>query len=256
MRKKVKAGSPVLGTWISSGSSICGEIAAGAGFDFVVVDVEHSPVDLEATHHIFQGIRSGNPEVAPMVRAHGVDYAHLKRYLDLGAEGIIAPLVNSKEAAVQLVNTCKFPPLGDRGVGFCRANQYGTKVQDYFQSANETITLMIQIEHIDGVQAIDEILSVEGIDGVFIGPYDLSASMGLTGQFDHPDYLEAKGKVLKACQKVGIACGLHVVQPDFTEVENAIQEGYTIIAYSLDITILNQVFCAGVERFRAIQPAS
>lgn len=236
-----------MGTWINSGSPINAEIAAQAGFDFVVVDVEHSPVDLEATHRMFQAIRSGNPESVPMVRAHGVDYSHLKRYLDLGAGGIIAPFVNSAADAELLVRTCKYPPMGDRGVGFCRANAYGSKLPEYVASANDEIVLTVQIEHIKGVEAIDEILAVEGIDAAFIGPYDLSASMGITAQFDHPDYLAAKDKVLKACQKHKIACGLHVVDPDPAQVRAAIREGYTLIAYSLDITILTHFYREGVR---------
>lgn len=246
-RDSLKSGQTKLGTWINSGSPINAEIAAQAGFDFVVVDVEHSPVDLERTHALFQAIRSGNPDSVPMVRAHGVDYAHLKRYLDLGAGGIIAPFVNSVQDAELLVRACKYPPLGDRGVGFCRANDYGSNLPNYVSSANDEIVLTVQIEHIKGVDAIDEILAVDGIDAAFIGPYDLSASMGITAQFDHPDYKAAKDRVLAACQKHNIACGLHVVDPDPQQVREAISEGYALIAYSLDITILTHFYRKGVS---------
>lgn len=246
-RNRLKSGEPLLGTWINSGSPINAEIAAQAGFDFVVVDVEHSPVDLERTHSLFQAIRSGNPDSVPMVRAHGVDYSHLKRYLDLGAGGIIAPFVNSVEDAEQLVRTCKYPPMGDRGVGFCRANDYGSDLSNYVASANDDIVLTVQIEHIKGVEAIDDILAVEGIDAAFIGPYDLSASMGITAQFDHPDYIAAKERVLQACQRHGTACGLHVVDPDPRQVRDAIKNGYSLIAYSLDITILTHFYRQGVK---------
>ena len=247
IREKLQAKEAMLGTWINTGSSVVAEIASAAGFDFVVVDVEHSPVDLEQTHRLFQAISSGNPGCVPMVRAHGVDYSHLKRYLDLGAGGVIAPLVNSAADAEQLVRTCKYPPIGDRGVGFCRANAYGPELPEYVTSANEEIVLAVQIEHIEGVNQIDEILQVEGIDAVFIGPYDLSASMGLTAQFEHPDYLAARERVLKACQRKSIACGLHVIQPEPAQVTKAIREGYTFIAYSLDITILTHYYREGVE---------
>ncbi|MDF1823579.1 MAG: aldolase/citrate lyase family protein [Verrucomicrobiales bacterium] len=250
-RESLKSGVPKLGTWINSGSPINAEIAAQAGFDFVVVDVEHSPVDLERTHSLFQAIRSGNPDSVPMVRAHGVDYSHLKRYLDLGAGGIIAPFVNTAADAEQLVRTCKYPPMGDRGVGFCRANAYGPNLPEYVATANDEIVLTVQIEHIKGVEAIDEILAVEGIDAAFIGPYDLSASMGITAQFDHPDYIAAKGRVLEACRKHDVVCGLHVVDPDPVQVRDAIEGGYTLVAYSLDITILTHFYRQGVNESMA-----
>lgn len=253
IREKLKQGEPVLGTWINSGSPVNAEIAARVGFDFVVVDVEHSPVDLEDTHRMFQAMRSGDPNGVPMIRAHGVDYAHLKRYLDLGVGGVIAPLVNSAQEAEQFVRTCKFPPLGDRGVGFCRANAYGIELSEYVARANDEIALTVQIEHIKAVESIDEILSVEGIDAAFIGPYDLSASMGITGQLEHPDYLAAKERVLKSCEKHGIACGIHVVQPNLSEVKRAVEEGYQMVAYSLDITVLAHFYREGVEEFEELK---
>lgn len=239
-----------MGTWLNSASPIVAEIASGAGFDFAVVDVEHSPVDLAQTHQLFQAISSGSSICVPMVRAHGVDYAHLKRYLDLGAGGVIAPLVNCAEDAEQLVRTCKYPPEGERGVGFCRANAYGPDLPDYVNRANDEILLAVQIEHVQGIENIDEILAVQGIDVAFIGPYDLSASMGITAKFDHPEFLAAKETVLKACQKHQVSCGLHIVQPNPQEVVDAIEEGYRFLAYSVDITLLTHFYRAAVNEVK------
>lgn len=180
-------------------------------------------------------------QVGAFVRLHGVDYAFAKRYMDAGARGVVAPLVRTRQEAELVVEAVKYPPLGNRGVGFCRANRYGTDLQGEFNRANEASVTAVQIEHIEAVDSIDEILSVEGIDAAFIGPYDLSASMGLTAQFDHPDFIEAKQRILDACKRNNVAAGIHVVQPDVTQVKDAISAGYTLIAFSLDITMLKSV---------------
>lgn len=240
----------VIGTWCNTGSPIVAELLAGCGLDFVCVDAEHSAVDLPQTQQLFQAICSGNPECAPLVRLHGVDFALVKRYLDAGARGVVCPLINTKAEAELLVSATNYPPRGRRGVGFCRANQYGLRVTDEFAVANDEALTAVQIEHIEGVENIDEILSVPGIDAVFIGPYDLTASMGITAQFDHPDYLAARAKILAACQRHQVVAGIHVVQPDTDELVQCATEGYRLLAYSLDITMLIKSATAGVTRLR------
>jgi 2-dehydro-3-deoxyglucarate aldolase len=239
VRKSLAQGQPAVGSWVSSGSPVIAELMAGCGFDFLVVDVEHSAVDLPQTQMLFQAISAGAPDCAPMARLHGVDYALAKRYLDAGARGIIGPLVNTADQARLLVEAAKYPPLGKRGVGYCRANQYGQKLAEHFSSANDEILVAVQIEHIDGVRNIHEILSVKGIDAVFIGPYDLSASMGITGQLDHPEMEKAKEVILSACRSHNMVPGIHVVTPDPRQLLARLKEGFTFIAYSLDITILS-----------------
>ncbi len=241
----------LIGSWINSGSPIISEMMAECGYDFLCVDAEHSAVDLPETQTMFQAIKSGNPECMPFVRLHGVDYALVKRYIDAGAKGIICPLVTTREEAELLVDAVYYPPLGKRGVGFCRANEYGLKVEEHFQNANQELLVSVQIEHIEAVQNLEDILSVEGIDAVFIGPYDLSASMGIAAQFDHPDYIEARNKILKTCKDKGVIAGIHVVQPDPKEVLLRLQEGYQLIALSLDITIIQQRSLEALSKIRA-----
>ena len=122
VRKRLKNGKPVIGAWLNSGSAIIGELMAQTGLDFITVDAEHSAVDLVETQRIFQAISSGNPQTENFVRLHGVDYSLTKRYLDAGATGVIGPLVTNADEAALLVKACKYPPIGKRGVGFCRAN--------------------------------------------------------------------------------------------------------------------------------------
>jgi len=249
LRQALKTGQTVVGTWLNSGSPIMAELLATAGFDYVCVDLEHSAVDLPQAQQLFQAITSGNPDCAPLARLHGVDYALVKRYLDAGARGVIGPLVNTAEQAQLLVDAVKYPPEGKRGVGFCRANQYGLRLEDEVARANDELLVALQIEHIDAVRNIDAILSVPGVDAVFVGPYDLTASMGITAQFQHPDYLKARDSVLKACQRHKTAAGIHVVEPNPMELSRRVAEGYRFLAYSLDITILLRAAQQGMAHF-------
>lgn len=251
LRARLRAGETLIGSWISSGSPVVAELMAATGFDFVCVDVEHSAVDLTQAQALFQAVKSGNPGCEAMVRLHGIDYAFVKRYLDSGARGVVAPLVRTRKEAECLVTAVKYPPEGNRGVGFCRANKYGLELQSEFDRANGMNLIVAQIEHIDAVENIDEILTVPGLDAVFIGPYDLSASMGLTAQFDHPDYLATRDRILSACNRHDVAPGIHVVPTNPSQVLARIEEGYRFIAYSLDITMLLTACTEGLETIRA-----
>ncbi|NRB72748.1 MAG: 2,4-dihydroxyhept-2-ene-1,7-dioic acid aldolase [Verrucomicrobiales bacterium] len=247
----LRNGKPAIGSWINTSSPIVGELMAGCGFDFLTVDVEHSPAGVGETQSIFQAVRSGNPDCDCLVRLHGVDYSHVKRFLDSGANGVIAPLVETREDVETLVAATKYPPVGRRGVGFCRASRYGLNIIDYVENVNDQMLLALQIESATAVEKIDDLLSVDGVDAVFLGPYDLSASLGVTAQFDHPAYIEARDKVLEACKKHGIAAGIHVVQPDPAELLEREKEGYQLLAYSLDITMLTKACSEGLETIRA-----
>jgi 2-dehydro-3-deoxyglucarate aldolase len=251
LKKALQNNDTIVGTWCNSGSSIIAELLAACGFDYVCVDVEHSAVDLPQTQQLFQAITAGNPQCAPMVRLHGVDYSMVKRYIDAGARGVVCPLITTRAEAELLVAAVKYPPHGRRGVGFCRANQFGLRLAEEFASANDEVLIAVQIEHIDAVNNIDDILTVPGVDAVFIGPYDLTASMGITAQFDHPDYLEARGRILEACKRHKVVCGIHVVQPNTEELLQRSAEGYRFLAYSLDITMLMHTCTAGVAKLRS-----
>lgn len=250
IKQLLKDNRPVIGSWINSASPIVAELMATTGFNFLTVDVEHSAVDLVQTQALFQAIRSGNPLCAPLVRLAGNSYADTKRYLDAGAAGVIAPFINSEDQARELVRSVKYPPVGMRGVGFCRANSYGMRLKEAVAVANDETFVCVQIEHVDAVRNIDAILSVPGIDATIIGPYDLSASMGITAQFDHPDMVAAIYSIGAACKRHGVAAGIHVVQPNVAEVLQRYREGYRFIAYSLDITMLMNACMGGLAEIR------
>jgi 2-dehydro-3-deoxyglucarate aldolase len=250
IRKLLQSGKPAIGSWINSASPIIAELMASTGFDFLTVDAEHSAVDLVQAQMLFQAIKSGNPQCAPLVRLAGNCYADTKRYLDAGASGVIAPFINTAEQARELIRSVKYPPVGMRGVGFCRANDYGMRLRESVAVANDETFVCVQIEHVEAVRNIDDILSVPGIDAIIIGPYDLSASMGLTAQFDHPEIVCAIDAIGAACRRHSVVAGIHVVQPDTEEVARRYGEGYRFIAYSLDITMLMNTCMAGLAEIR------
>jgi 2-dehydro-3-deoxyglucarate aldolase len=250
LRQRLRSGAPVLGSWINTASPIVAELMSAAGFDFLAVDIEHSPVDLPGAGALFQAIRSGNPSCAPFARVQGHSYAEIKRYMDAGAVGIVCPLVNTRADAEELVQAVKYPPRGRRGVGFCRDNLYGRRLEEQVRDANGETVVCVQIEHIEGVRNIDAILAVEGVDAAFIGPYDLSASLGLPARFEHPDYLAARRRILDACRARGVVAGIHVVQPSPAQVAAVFREGFRLLAYSLDITMLNHMCLSGLREIR------
>lgn len=250
LKDRLKKGVPAIGSWINTASPIVAELMAKCGFHFLTVDVEHSAVDLSQVQQLFQAIKAGNFDCAPLVRMQGNEYSETKRYLDAGAAGVVAPLINNVTQAEELIRAVKYPPEGMRGVGFCRANAYGSLLQEVVEKANEEVFVCIQIEHIKGVANIDSILSLNGIDAVMIGPYDLSASMGITGKFDHPDMVKVTDIILKACKKHSVIAGIHVVQPNIYEVERRYSEGYRFIAYSLDITMLLSKFSEDLNEIK------
>jgi 2-dehydro-3-deoxyglucarate aldolase len=228
-----------IGSWLCSKSPVVAELMAICGFDFLTIDAEHSPVDVEGSLGILQAIRSGNRNCKALVRVSGNSYSEIKRYMDAGADGIICPMVNSADDARTLVDAVKYSPLGKRGVGFCRSNNYGLNLQDAVENDNHRTFVCVQIEHIDAVNNLEEILSVEGVDAAIIGPYDLSASMGIVGELNHPKMEEAIAFTLKTCIEKGILPGIHVVQPEAEQINERIRQGYRFIACSVDITMIS-----------------
>ena len=249
-RHALQTGRHAVGSWLNTVSPVAAELMSAAGFDFLTVDAEHSAVDVAHAQVLFQAIRSGNPNCAPLVRVPGTDHDVIRRFVDAGAIGVIAPLVNSADQARGVVRAVKYPPEGRRGVGFCRANMYGIDFDRATAAANDETFVCVQIEDIEAVENIDEILAVPGVDAVFVGPYDLTASMGITAQFEHPDVLKALQRILEACRKHGVVAGIHVVQPDVEEFLRRFAEGYRLIAYSLDIVMLQRMSVDGLAEIR------
>lgn len=226
----------LIGSWITLNHPSVAEIMADAGFDWLCVDMEHSVTDYAEAQQLILAIQSKG--LKAFVRVGENNTRIIKRVLDAGADGIIVPSVNSAAEAKKAVDAVKYPPLGKRGVGLSRAQSYGFGFEDYRDHKASNIKLIVQIEHINAINELDAIISTEGVDGTFIGPYDLSGSMGMPGQWDNPDVKEALLVYENTVKKYNKWIGFHVIQPDFELVNEKIAKGYNFIAFSLDVLFL------------------
>lgn len=235
-RQSLLERTPTLGAWIQMGHPGIAEVFGRVGFDWIAVDLEHGVIDLESTAGLFRAIE--RYAAVPVARLPYNDAIWIKRVLDAGARGLIVPMVNSRAEAQAAMDEAKYPPLGRRGFGYSRANVHGLDFKEYIGAANEEIAVVMQIEHRDGIADLDGILSVEGVDGAFIGPLDLSGSYGKTGQLDCPEMVEALATFRACCARHGIAAGMHLVHPNDTNIRQALADGYTMIALGVDNTLL------------------
>lgn len=235
IKEQLRNGNLVIGTWLQTGSCVVAEIIAEYGFDFIAADIEHTSM---SENDFIRFSRTINSRSASYARVKGNDLLSIRRILDCGCEGIIIPLVETKEQALTAVESAKYPPEGKRGFAFCRANQWGKNFDEYSKNANSDIVIIVMIETKKGIENIDEILSVDGIDGVFIGPYDMSGSYGVVGETSHPLVIQAKATVLEACKKHKKAAGQHIVLPNKENVQEAIIQGYTFLALGMDTVFI------------------
>lgn len=234
-----------IGSWITLGHPAIAEIMSNAGFDWLAVDLEHSTITIREAEDLIRIINLAG--VVPLVRLTSNDQNQIKRVMDAGAHGVIVPMVNSSQDAMKIIQAIKYPPFGKRGVGLARAQGYGEKFNEYYDWQKESSIVIVQIEHIDAVNNLKEIFSVEGVNGYIIGPYDLSGSMGIPGQFDHPYFLDAMNKIKKVTKEMGLMGGIHIIEPEPKQLEQRINEGYKFIAYSLDIRMLSESCKFGLE---------
>ena len=237
-KDKIHQGQPVFGGWTLTGHPAVAEIMAAEGFDFLVADMEHTQISVEAFYHIALAAKGTDCDV--LARLPSCDAVLAKQVLDLGAAGIIVPSVNTPAEAAQSVAMAKFPPAGIRGASLCRATGFGSRFSEYFQAHNNEVLVVVMLEHITAVQNADAILATPGLDAVLIGPYDLSASMGLAGQSQHPDVLAAQETVLDACRRRRIAAGIDLVPVDAGEVRQRIQQGFRFIACGIDTLFVRE----------------
>ena len=203
-RTRVRQRDVLFGPLLTLGTPEVAEVFALAGFDWVWIDLEHTPLTLDRAQQMIQAIAG---RAGTLVRVPWNDPVHIKRALDLGCDGVIVPQVRTADEARQAVAAAKYPPVGIRSVGIARAQSYGMTLQDYVLNANESVTVVVQLEHIDAVPHARDILAVPGVDAVLIGPYDLSASMGLAGQINHPEVAAVVAGWADACNARQMAWG-------------------------------------------------
>jgi 2-dehydro-3-deoxyglucarate aldolase/4-hydroxy-2-oxoheptanedioate aldolase len=248
-RDRLLAGDRLVGTLLSLPSPELAEIASAAGFDWLFIDMEHGSLGPDDVLRLLQAARE---PCAGLVRVPENREMWIKKALDAGAAGIIVPHVNSPGEAAGAVHWAKYPPEGGRSVGFSRANGYGARFQDNVRTANAETVVVAQVEHIDGAKAISSILEVPGLDAVFIGPYDLSASLGKPGRIEDPDVRGAVRSVAAACAGKRVPVGIFAL--DVAASAKALEEGYTLACSGIDIGLYAQSAGEIIRRLKPRKP--
>ena len=237
IRNKLNNNEVSIGSWMQIPSSTVAEIMGHSGYDWVAIDMEHGAIGVVQLLDIFRALELSN--TLPLVRLADGTVKDCKLALDAGAGGVIIPMVENAKNLKALIDSCKWPPKGKRGVGFSRANLFGKFFESYKKEAQNPIIIPM-IENITAVENLDSILNVKGIDAIFIGPYDLSASLGINGQFKHSDYINTIKHITEHAKKLSIPVGIHVVEPIVNDLKLKIKEDYQLIAFSIDSVFLSK----------------
>ena len=245
VRQNLHQGNTSIGSWMQISSGAVAEIMGDAGYDWIALDLEHGAFSLEKLPDIFRALELGG--CLPLVRIAQQSAKDCKHALDCGAAGVIVPNIKSASQLQKIRNNIAWPPSGTRGVGFSRANLYGKNFLKYQEEAQSPL-LIAMIEDAEAISNLTEILGVEGLDAILIGPYDLSASLGLTGDFNNTHFLSAIDTVRVKCIENSVPMGVHVVDPKPTDLREKIKDGYQFIAYGIDSVFLNESsMCPSLE---------
>ncbi len=232
-RKRLLDGDLLIGTLISLPSPEVVELLSKTKLDWLFIDGEHGPFDILQIQRMLQAASSDCP---CLVRVPSHDAVVIKRALDTGVAGIIVPQINNAEQAHAAVNAAQYPPSGNRGVGLARAHEYGLSFSNYLTTANQETCVVIQAETRAAVENIESIVAVKDISAILIGPYDLSANLGHTGQIDHPEVLGAIEKITRACNQANVKLGYFGVNAQ--AVRPYINKGFTLITVGVDSLLL------------------
>ena len=251
VKEKLLKREPTIGAWLQAGSNVTAEVMAKAGFDWLMVDMEHGPGDMMTLLSQLQAVSAY--DIVPFARAPWNDFVTIKRILDTGVQGLLVPYVNSAQEAAEAVKACKYPPEGFRGIAPSpRAGGFAMNGLDYLSHANDEIVVMIAIETPQGIECLDEILAVPGIDGIFIGPMDLATSMGFfctpTAKAVQDNVRLIEKKVLDSGKFLG------TVASDYAQAEKLYRRGYSFVTAMSDTTSLGKLAIATVDSFRADFP--
>jgi 2-dehydro-3-deoxyglucarate aldolase len=252
LKARIRSGAATLGSWLTLAHPAIAEIMAAAGFDWIVIDLEHSVISLRETEELIRVIEAAG--VAPLIRLTSNDADLVKRVMDAGAHGIVVPMIASAAEGQAAVDAVYYPPRGRRGVGLGRAQGYGARFPEYLAALEEHAVVVLQIEHVDAVRALPEILAVRGMDATIIGPYDLSASMGKPGRYDDPDVALVLQQYETLSLQHDVPMGYHVVEPEPERVRARIARGYRFVAYSVDFLFLGVSCRTGVSELRRTVP--
>ena len=243
-KARLAEGGIQYGLWVSLADSVAAEITAGAGFDWILLDAEHSPNDIRSLLQQLQAV--GGYPVSPIIRPVRGDVALIKQYLDIGAQSILVPMVETSEHAAEMVRAVRYPPAGVRGVATARGSRWG-RVEDYWAQANDQMCVIAQIESIAGLENLEAIAAVAGIDALFVGPSDLGAALGYLGQADRPAVKAAVTDALSRIRATGKAAGVLGVTPELAAEYAA--AGATFVGVGTDTGLLANGTRALADRF-------
>lgn len=236
MRNRFRARERLFGGWVSYAHPSITETFARAGFDFMAIDMEHSTISLEQAQRIIAASQAEGVPCLPRPVSHSNDW--IKPLLESGADGMLIQMVDTPEQVESLIRDIKFPPVGRRSYGVNRAQAYGFDFDDYIKEWNDSSSFIIQVESVDAVANIDKLLAFDAVDGVMVGPYDISGSLGVPGQTSHPLVIEASKKVIAACERAGKSCGTQVADASEEGIENLFGMGYTYAILGSDLFVL------------------
>lgn len=236
LKQKFRRREKMFAGWISFSHPSITETFARAGFDFIAIDMEHSSISVEQGQRIIAASQSEGVPCLPRPVSHSNDW--IKPLLDSGADGLVVQMVNTANELSKLIEYFYYPPVGNRSYGVNRAHAYGFDFEEYVSCWNESASLIIQIESIEAVENIDNLLGFDEVDGVMIGPMDLSGSLGVPGETDHPDVLHAASKVINACKKYNKSCGTQISEANEEAVQQLFDQGYTFAILGSDLFVL------------------
>jgi 2-dehydro-3-deoxyglucarate aldolase len=238
IRGKLNSGGCSIGSWMQIPHASIAEIMGQSGYDWVAIDMEHGSIASSQLPDLFRALELGN--TLPLARIAEGTPKDCKQALDAGAGGIIVPMIETAEQLISVRDACRWPPSGSRGVGYSRANLFGKNFKSYSEEAQAPL-LIAMIESIHAVKNLDEILKVKGLDAIMVGPYDLSASMGINGEFDRAEFINLLELIKQCCTQNNKSCGLHLIEPSIENLELKIATGYGFIAYSIDAIFLQNI---------------
>jgi 4-hydroxy-2-oxoheptanedioate aldolase len=236
IKERLKDNEAVHGCWINMGSPIASEIVGSAGFDWVLIDLEHGSGSESNLIYQLQALES--TEAVPVIRVESTEIARVKRVLDMGASGIMFPQIQDAREAALAISNMYYPPKGRRGLAkMIRATKYGADFENYYDNAKINLLGVIQIETLESLKHLDEIAAIDGVDILFLGPTDLSLALGILGQWDHPDFIQAVEAIGRAARNAGKAAG--VLFFDMTQYEFYYQQGFRFLASGSDMVFVN-----------------
>ena len=248
LKEKLSKNQLSIGSWLTIPHQSIVEILGSAGFEWLAIDMEHAPISIETIVNLIGNIQGNGMQA--LVRVSKNEEVVIKRVLDAGADGVIIPMIKNKQEAIEAVSYVKYPPIGKRGVGLNRAQKYGTAFKTYQDWVRDNSIIIAQIEHIEAVNNLEDILSVSQIDGLIVGPYYLSASMGYPGDYNRDDVKEALTRIEMVAKNAKKPLGFHVIESSYTKTLDKINKGYTFVAFSIDFFFLGDKAREEINRLK------